>query len=39
MVYEYFGIDNNLVRQIIANDIPTLKEGIQDVLLSIDSHE
>ena len=35
LVHEYFGIDNHLVWQIIANDIPKLKEGVQIVLQSI----
>lgn len=37
LVHEYFGIDNHLVWQIIANDIPNLKAEIQSILLSIDS--
>jgi uncharacterized protein with HEPN domain len=37
LVHEYFGIDNNLIWQIIADDIPKLKEGIQSVLLSINN--
>ncbi len=37
LVHEYFGIDNNLIWQIIANDIPNLKIGIQEILSSIDS--
>ena len=36
LVREYFGIDNNLVWQIIAKDIPVLKEGVLSVLSSID---
>jgi uncharacterized protein with HEPN domain len=36
LVHEYFGIDNNLIWQIIADDIPKLKQGIQEVLISLD---
>ena len=36
LVHEYFGIDNKLIWQIIADDIPKLKEGIEKVILSID---
>lgn len=35
LVHEYFGIDNNLIWQIIANDIPQLKKSIQKVLDSL----
>ena len=35
LVHEYFGIDNNLIWQIIADDIPKLKAGIEKVILSI----
>lgn len=34
LVHEYFGIDNHLIWQIIANDIPHLKQGITEVLSS-----
>lgn len=34
LVHEYFGIDSNLVWQIIANDIPKLKIAIQNILTS-----
>ena len=34
-VHEYFGIDANLVWEIIKNDIPALKEKIIEVLISI----
>lgn len=37
LVHEYFGIDNHLIWQIIANDIPQLKAGIQGILSSIGS--
>lgn len=37
LVHEYFGIDNNLIWQIIANDIPSLKLGITEVISSIDT--
>jgi uncharacterized protein with HEPN domain len=35
LVHEYFGIDNNLVWQIIADDLPILKERIQVALSSM----
>lgn len=35
LVHEYFGIDNNLIWQIIADDIPKLKAGIEKVISSI----
>ena len=34
-VHEYFGIDSNLVWEIIKKDIPELKEKIKTVLESI----
>jgi uncharacterized protein with HEPN domain len=34
-VHEYFGIDANLVWQIIKNDIPELKQKIETILQSI----
>ena len=37
LVHEYFGIDNNLIWQIISNDIPKLKESIQKILESLDN--
>jgi uncharacterized protein with HEPN domain len=37
LVHEYFGIDSNLIWQIIAKDIPILKMEIQKVLSTIDS--
>ena len=37
LVHEYFGIDSKLIWQIIINDIPKLKEGIQEVLVLLDS--
>lgn len=33
--HEYFGIDSNLVWEIIKNDIPELKEKIQLILESL----
>lgn len=36
LVHEYFGIDTNLIWQIIANDIPQLKESIQKVFEQLD---
>ncbi|HCZ35627.1 MAG TPA: DUF86 domain-containing protein [Cytophagales bacterium] len=38
LVHEYFGIDNNLIWQIIADDIPKLKVSIQKVLESLDNN-
>lgn len=35
LVHEYFGIDDTLIWQIIANDIPVLKVKIKEVLLTI----
>lgn len=37
LVHEYFGIDHKLIWQIIANDIPALKRGVQSVLLTINT--
>jgi len=37
LVHEYFGIDNKLIWQIIANDIPKLKAGIENVLTSLEN--
>jgi uncharacterized protein with HEPN domain len=34
--HEYFGIDSSIVWEIIKNDIPELKEKIEDVLKSIE---
>lgn len=36
LVHEYFGIDNNLVWQIIANDLPILKEGIKEIIAALE---
>jgi len=35
LVHEYFGIDGNLIWQIIVNDIPKLKNEVQSVISSI----
>lgn len=35
LVHEYFGIDGQLIWQIINNDIPELKKSIQAVVSSI----
>lgn len=35
-VHEYFGIDSNLVWEIIKNDIPDLKDKMMDILSSIE---
>ena len=36
LVHEYFGIDSNLIWQIIIEDIPALKMMIQEVLTSLE---
>lgn len=36
-IHEYFGVDINLVWDIIMNDLPLLKLKITDILLIIDS--
>jgi uncharacterized protein with HEPN domain len=36
LVHEYFGIDSNLIWQIIIEDIPALKIMIQEVLTSLE---
>jgi uncharacterized protein with HEPN domain len=36
LVHEYFGIDSNLIWQIIIKDIPALKMMIQEVLTSLE---
>ncbi len=35
LVHEYFGVDNQLVWQIIVHDIPNLKVAVQAILLEI----
>lgn len=35
-VHEYFGIDSNLVWDIIEKDIPDLKEKIAEILNTFD---
>jgi uncharacterized protein with HEPN domain len=35
-VHEYFGIDSNLVWDIITNDLPLLKASIKEMLDSLD---
>ena len=34
-VHEYFGVDSNLVWEIIINDLPDLKEKVIEILRSI----
>lgn len=34
-VHEYFGVDSNLVWEIIKNDIPELKDRIKEILETI----
>ena len=34
-VHEYFGVDTNLVWEIIKNDLPELKDKIKEILNSI----
>jgi uncharacterized protein with HEPN domain len=36
LVHEYFGIDTNLIWQIIAEDIPKLKEEVQKIISLLD---
>jgi uncharacterized protein with HEPN domain len=36
-IHEYFGVDLNLVWDIIVNDLPLLRQKITDILLIIDS--
>jgi uncharacterized protein with HEPN domain len=36
-VHEYFGVDTNLVWEIIKNDIPDLKEKISAVVSSLET--
>jgi uncharacterized protein with HEPN domain len=31
LIHEYFGVDANLVWQVIGNDIPALKKAIQNI--------
>jgi len=35
-VHEYFGVDSSLVWQIIKNDLPDLKEKVQEILNKIE---
>lgn len=35
-VHEYFGIDSSLVWEIIKNDLPDLKDKIQQIVLTIE---
>jgi uncharacterized protein with HEPN domain len=37
LVHEYFGIDANLIWQIIVSDIPQLKEAVKEVINSQES--
>ncbi len=32
IVHEYFGVDNNLVWEVIKNDLPELKEKVEEIL-------
>lgn len=34
LVHEYFGVDSQLVWQIIMNDLPKLKEAVQAIISS-----
>jgi uncharacterized protein with HEPN domain len=36
-VHEYFGVDSSIVWEIIKNDLPDLKEKVQEMLKSIES--
>ena len=35
LVHEYFGIDNDLIWQIISKDIPKLKIGVEEILTTL----
>jgi uncharacterized protein with HEPN domain len=35
LVHEYFGIDGNLIWQVIINDLPTLKNKIQEIVIRV----
>ncbi|MGZ3946038.1 MAG: HepT-like ribonuclease domain-containing protein [Mucilaginibacter sp.] len=37
LVHEYFGVDFDLIWQVIINDLPKLKEKVQSVLISLSS--
>lgn len=37
LVHEYFGIDVNLIWQIISDDLPKLKEGILFAISTFDT--
>jgi len=36
LVHEYFGVDSNLLWEIIKNDLPDLKENINQILNNIE---
>lgn len=38
LVHEYFGVDANLVWQVIINDIPVLKQSIEKINSSLNQH-
>jgi uncharacterized protein with HEPN domain len=35
-VHEYFGIDSTIVWEIIKNDLPDLKQKVEDILTKIE---
>jgi len=35
LVHEYFGIDNDLIWQVIVNDLPKLKSKVSEILNSL----
>ena len=35
LIHEYFGVDVNLVWQVIINDIPALKSAVQKIYIAI----
>jgi uncharacterized protein with HEPN domain len=37
LVHEYFGVDDNIVWQVIINDIPVLKQKVQKILSELES--
>jgi uncharacterized protein with HEPN domain len=36
LIHEYFGVDANLVWQVIVNDLPVLKAGINRIAMSME---
>ncbi|CAN5527411.1 hypothetical protein BH23BAC1_BH23BAC1_50140 [soil metagenome] len=36
LVHKYFGVDNKIVWEIIENNLPDLKENVEEVLKTIE---